>query len=133
MNRYNEMMNNHFSSCPLLAKAYDPYRERDVQIRMIPGDFSIVGITDGTDAWICPTCIDPFGINLEKILDGIRNGGPAPKVDLRVTPRHRIPDEVVAKLHAELAEQGLTPTGRVRIEHQPELQQLPRRRNVTPS
>ncbi len=131
MNRYNVMMNSHFSSCVLLAKAHDPYRNRDVQIRMIPGDFSIVGVTDGTDAWICPTSIDPFGINLEKILDTIRNGGAPPKVDLAVTPRHRIPDDVVAKLHAELAADGFTPTGRRRIEHMPEQHNLPRRRNVT--
>lgn len=133
MNRYNEMMNTHFRSCVLLAKAYDPYRQRDVQIRMLPGEFNYVGVSDGTDAWVCPTSIDPFGINLNKLINDIRNGAPVPKVDLSVTPRHRIPDAVVAKVQAELAAKGLTPTGRRVIEHVPDFQQLPRRRNVTSS
>lgn len=54
MNRYNRYMSNHFSECRLLAHAHDNARDRAVQIHLIPGEFAVVGITDGTDAWIAP-------------------------------------------------------------------------------
>lgn len=72
--RYNHHFANHFGSCLLLAHARDPHRERDVQLRMLPGEFEVVGVTDGTDAWIAPVAGDPFGVGIKRILDGVREG-----------------------------------------------------------
>lgn len=123
MNRYNHHLNTHFRSCHLLAKAYDPYRERNVEVRLIPGEFDVVGVSDGVDAWVCPTSIDPFGINLVKILDTIRNTGELPSLAPASRPRHPIPASVVAAV-------GVASRERHPISLPVD---LPRRRNVIPT
>lgn len=75
-NRFNHYFNTHFSSCVLLAHAHDPYRQRDVQLRLLPGEFDVVGVTDGTDAWVAPVVGDSFRVNIKRILDDIRAGKP---------------------------------------------------------
>lgn len=60
MNRYNEFMNSHFRSCRLIANARDNCRNRDVQLYALPGYWDVVGVTDGTDAWIAPASAGLF-------------------------------------------------------------------------
>lgn len=74
MSRYNHHFQNHFSSCRLLAKAHDPYRQRNVELRMLPGEFDVVGVTDGTDAWVAPVAGDPFRVNIARLIEDVRNG-----------------------------------------------------------
>ena len=67
MGKWNHHFANHFGSCMLLAKARDEHRNRDVEVRMLPGEFEVVGVTDGTDAWIAPVIADPFNVNIRGI------------------------------------------------------------------
>lgn len=60
MNRFNQYMNSHFSGCRLLARALDDCRNRRVTIHQIPGFWDVVGVTDGTDAWIAPAAAAPY-------------------------------------------------------------------------
>lgn len=62
MNRYNGYMGNHFRDLPLLVEGHDPHRDRKVLVKVIPGDFSIVGVTDGVDAWIAPLSVAPSAL-----------------------------------------------------------------------
>lgn len=71
---YKHYINGHFGGCVLLAKARDVYRDRDVQVFAIPGEFDHVGVTDGTDAWIAPVIADPFSCNIQRVLEEFRNG-----------------------------------------------------------
>lgn len=91
MSRYNAHFANHFGGCMLLALARDPHRNRDVQLRMLPGEFDHVGVTDGTDAWIAPVAGDPFGVGIKRILDGVREGRmPAPHAPMTRKPRRTL-------------------------------------------
>jgi hypothetical protein len=74
VSRYNQLLQTHFSSCLLLATARDKHRNRDVQLRMLPGEFEYVGVTDGTDSWIAPVAGDPFSVHIKRILDNVRQG-----------------------------------------------------------
>ena len=90
MNRWNSQINSHFSGCPVIATAYDPYRERQVTLHALPGQFDIVGITDGTDAWIAPSNIHPFSVNIPKLLETFKKGEhlhPRVKVIVGVSPQ----------------------------------------------
>lgn len=62
MNRYNEYMHTHFRSggCRLIARAHDDCRNRDVTIHAMPGYFDVVGVSDGTDAWVAPASAGLF-------------------------------------------------------------------------
>lgn len=72
--RFNQYFANHFGGCLLLTTTYDPHRQRKVELRMIPGEFTFVGVTDGTDCWIAPVISDPFSAGVGRILEGIKNG-----------------------------------------------------------
>lgn len=74
MARFNEYFKNHWEGCRLLAEARDNHRNRDVRIYMVPGEFDIVGVSDGTDAWVAPVAIDPFSVSVKRILEDIREG-----------------------------------------------------------
>lgn len=74
MNAYKHHFANHFKSCRLLGKGHDPHRNREVEFRAIPGNFDLVGITDGVDAWICPAS-SPFILKIKQALEQIRGGG----------------------------------------------------------
>lgn len=74
MSKYNHYFQSHFAGCLLLANAFDPHRNRQVELRMLPGEFEIVGVSDGTDAWIAPVSGDPFSVSVKRILENIRNG-----------------------------------------------------------
>jgi hypothetical protein len=60
VSKFNHYMNSHFSGCRLIARARDTCRERDVTIHQIPGYWDVVGVSDGTDAWVAPTSTGPF-------------------------------------------------------------------------
>lgn len=119
MARFNEYFKNHWDGCRLLAEARDNHRNRDVRIFMVPGEFDIVGVSDGTDAWVAPVAIDPFSVSVKRILEDIRAG----KDPRAVIARKR--RTIAANVVEELKAAGLSPTGRRVIETQPEPQQLP--------
>lgn len=114
--KYNRYFESQFAGCLLLAKAFDPHRNREVELRMLPGEFEVVGVSDGTDCWIAPVSGDPFSVSVKRILDGIREGkmpaqqrtrvrvmvGDAPKTDQEGPRRVRVsvPDESPAPASA---------------------------------
>lgn len=59
MSRYNRYFLNHFSDCRLIVEGFDEHRQRKVQVRLIPGEFDVVGISDGVDAWVAPVTVAP--------------------------------------------------------------------------
>lgn len=95
--RYNRHFENHFGSCVLLAKTHDPYRDRDVQLRLIPGEFDVVGVTDGTDAWVAPVSGDPFSLGISRIIESVRAGTFKAAVKPSTT-RHALPKAVVEQV-----------------------------------
>lgn len=74
MSDYKHHMKSHFAGCRHLANAYDPHRQRDVKLFHIPGDFTVVGVDDGTDSWIAPTMCNPFSVDVVKLYERIRSG-----------------------------------------------------------
>lgn len=92
--KYNHLFNSHFSGCLHIAGYHDPHRKRDARIFMIPGDHTVVGVSDDVDAWIAPANIIvgrhevPGGIDLIAILQSVRDGtfkGPnTPKIQRRI-------------------------------------------------
>lgn len=110
MSRYNRHFANHFSSCRLLAYAYDPHRQRDVKLYMIPGEVEVVGVHDGVDSWIAPALNELFSVDVKTLMRAIFDGKdvevvgkPSAGSRTRVTlvevgkPRTRISIEDVAK------------------------------------
>ena len=59
---FNQYLNAHFQQgeCRLIANAYDDCRNREVRLYALPGHWDVVGVTDGTDAWIAPAIAAPF-------------------------------------------------------------------------
>lgn len=76
-------INNRFEGCVHIATTHDPYRNRDVKVYAMPGDFELVGISDGVDCWVAPVSANPFirfGVDVKKLLGLLREGtfkGPA--------------------------------------------------------
>lgn len=66
--------NNNFAGCRCLAHAYDEHRKRDVRIYLIPGEIEAVGVTDGVDKWVAPTCISPFSVDIPDLIKRIVSG-----------------------------------------------------------
>lgn len=77
--RYNHHIQAHFGACVLLAKAHDPHRARDVRVHALPGEFDVVGISDGTDAWVAPAVCRPFGVDTVRLLAQLRDTGMSPR------------------------------------------------------
>lgn len=95
MSKFNYHFNNHFANCPVIAKAYDPHRKRDVTLHHVPGNFELVGVTDGTDCWCAPVIANPFSVNVIDIFKQIRSG--VDIKDLRVIQQRRkveVPQQV---------------------------------------
>lgn len=89
--KYNSYLNSHFSGCRTLGHGHDPHRNREVQFKMLPGEFEVIGITDGVDAWICPLN-SPFVAHIKKALDHFRATG-----ELNVKqPRRQFSEESAA-------------------------------------
>lgn len=78
MTRFNHHFANHFGGCQLLFTGQDPHRGREVQVRLIPGEWDVVGLTDGTDAWVAPVNAigSPLLARAKMIMDEIRAGKP---------------------------------------------------------
>lgn len=74
MNRFNSYMTSHFGACRLLAESYDLFRKRPVRIFLIPGEFEVVGVTDGTDAWIAPVSPQCFRVDVADLVKRVRAG-----------------------------------------------------------
>jgi hypothetical protein len=90
VSRYNNHMNTGWQSCVLLTKAFDPHRGREVELRAIPGEFALVGVWDGVDAWVAPVVNDPFSVNISRLLDDFARTGIPPKTSSGSnTPRAR--------------------------------------------
>lgn len=99
MSRYNNHMNTGWQSCVLLTRAFDPHRNRQVELRAIPGEFELVGVWDGVDAWVAPVVNDPFSVNIRRILDDFARTGIPPKTAAGGdTPRARRPLAVAAPI-----------------------------------
>lgn len=94
MSRWNQHMTSHFSSCRLLATSHDHCRQRNVRIYMLPGEFTVVGVSDGTDAWIAPVAADPFSVHVGRILQGIQEGKEVERPRVRVNLPHLAPRPV---------------------------------------
>ena len=125
MNAYKHHFANHFKSCRLLGKGHDPHRNREVEFRALPGNFDLVGITDGVDAWICPAS-SPFILKIKQALDQIREGGNPDVVMLA-----REDDSPPKKRKRVVEEEEPEPQPRKRravIEEEEEVQ--PRRRRI---
>lgn len=108
--RYNHHFSNQFSACRLLKTGRDPHRERDVKIYAIPGEFDVVGITDGVDSWVAPVATG-FLEDVRKMLQRIQAGE---DVQPTTSPRRRI----------ATAEVETTPTGRRRVPYMPPVHNL---------
>lgn len=72
--RFNKFMQSHFAGCRLLAHARDTCRNRQVKVYALPGEFDVVGVSDGVDAWMAPVVADPFTVNVGRLLQQIREG-----------------------------------------------------------
>jgi len=81
VSKYNRFLESQFSGCRLLAHAVDNCRNRQVRVYALPGEFSIVGVSDGVDAWLAPVIADPFSVNVGRLLDRLRAGE-----DIKVEP-----------------------------------------------
>lgn len=86
MTKYNRDFANHFGSRMILARARDNHRDRDVTLHLISDDHSVVGVTDGTDAWIAPVVGRPFDVDVVRILEDLRKGK---MPELQNSPKHR--------------------------------------------
>lgn len=73
MGKYNHHFANHFGSCRLIATGWDPHRNRDIQLHLIPGELECVGVTDGVDAWVAPIAT-PFLSDVHKALQALWKG-----------------------------------------------------------
>ena len=84
MSRFNTYINTHFSSCRVIARAFDDCRGREVTLHQIPGHWDAVGVTDGTDAWVAPAAAAPFFRtatgNVAEILRRLQAGEPLPEI-----------------------------------------------------
>lgn len=62
MGKFTTFINTHFegSGCRLIARAFDKCRQRRVKLYAVPGYWDVVGVSDGTDAWIAPASAGLF-------------------------------------------------------------------------
>lgn len=68
MASFNRFFANHFGGCKLVGIGFDPHRNRDVKLFMIPGEVEVLGVSDGVDTWVAPTS-SPF---LEPVTKAVR-------------------------------------------------------------
>ena len=80
MSRFNRYLESHFAGCRQIATAFDHCRTRDVKLFALPGEFTMVGVSDGTDCWMAPVIADPFSVRVQSLLDMLREGKPLPAI-----------------------------------------------------
>lgn len=90
MSRFNNYFTSGFSGCKLVATGYDPHRERDVRMFLIPGHIDVLGVTDTVDSWIAPLS-SPF---LEKVAKAVAShfAGHPPAFPIVLGTRPGAPD-----------------------------------------
>jgi len=74
MSRFNSFFQNNFSGCRKLAECYDPHRNREVSIYLLPGYVDAVGVTDGVDKWVAPVSASLFTVNIQDLLRRMHAG-----------------------------------------------------------
>lgn len=116
MNRFNAYMSSHYSGCKLIAESEDLFRKRPVRLYLIPGEFEVIGVSDGTDAWIAPVVPQCFRVDVADIVKRIRAGESVPVI--RTASRRRV---TLVEEEPEPA-----PRRRVLLEEEPQ----PRRRRI---
>jgi hypothetical protein len=73
MSRYKELQRSGFSGCTLLHEGVDPHRNRPARYYALPGEFGLIGYSDGTDTFLIP--VSGFvPREATGALDKIRNG-----------------------------------------------------------
>lgn len=110
-----QWLNNRFEGCLLLARSRDPYRDRDVRILMIPGEFEVVGINDGVDVWLAPVIANPFSVNVGRLLESVRAGTFRPPDDPNQRRRILMNDKLPQSMRPRITIQQ--PSSRRRIIH----------------
>lgn len=101
MNRFNEYLAHHFKhgGCRLIARAHDRCRDRRVELYAVPGHWDVVGVSDGTDAWIAPCSAGLFFAtasgdcaDLMRRLQAGEELPPIPDAPPRARTRARLPE-----------------------------------------
>lgn len=111
--KYNRYFANHFRDCRLLVTGHDPHRQRQVEVRLIPGEWDVVGVSDGIDAWVAPVVVaSPLFDKARVVMADIRAGKDPKPMEAR--RRVLIQDE-----------DQTSPTGRRITQSQPNIQSLP--------
>lgn len=126
MSNYRYHLNNKFSACKLIGQGIDPHRERHVKLFHMPGDFTHVGIFDGTDAFIAPVNIDPFSVGIMRVFDDIRAGKEIMVQEL-AKPRVRVRGQQELPLGSPEPPQTSSKS-RVRVSVLPAVQNAPKER-----
>jgi hypothetical protein len=118
--RYNHHLQNHFKSCRLLKRGRDPHRERDVEYRLLPGEFEVVGIFDGVDSFVAQVSKE-FMPDIFRIMEQIREGQDPPAIIDEIKSRGRVTLSNTAEVHPQVKHRV-----RVGVESEPQ----PQRRRV---
>lgn len=124
---FNVHLRSQFSGCRLLGNGHDPHRNRDVRFYAIPGQFDVVGITDGAESFIAPAS-SPFLAPYKKALDDLHQGKePQPINTPRRRERHSF--EEAPRAEARPAEPESNPRRRERhsFDEEPEIRPRARR------
>ena len=66
---FKHYMTSHYAGCRLVARGFDPHRERDVRMYQIPGTMEVLGVDDGTDRWIAPLTSPFLAVVLKALRD----------------------------------------------------------------
>jgi hypothetical protein len=91
VSRFNHYFQNQFAGCVVLAIGRDEGRDRDVRIVALPGEFSVVGLCDGTDTWVAGVnsmgspLIAQAAARLKMLADGTLHLTPTPGARRRIT------------------------------------------------
>lgn len=106
--RYNRHLCEHFKNCRLLKIGHDPHRNRRVEIRFIPGEFEVVGMTDGVEAWVAPLATG-FLEDVRKMLAELQKTGKFPEAVVEPEKRRK------ERVRIQLDEPEVLPPKRERV------------------
>lgn len=117
MNRFNQYFVSGFSGCKLVATGFDPHRERDVRMFLMPGITDCLGVTDTVDSWVAPLN-SPF---LEKVAKAvaIHFEGGTPVFPIALGSRPGAPEQprgrTRLRLHTDPPAESAPVRGRVKL------------------